>query len=163
MPTHSADLVLPYTPQQVFDLVSDIESYPKFLRHVASAKIVRRQDNHLWVDQVVQFAMLRPRFSTQAELTPPSGIHVVCSDSPFGSFDEHWHFSANPSGGTLVRCRTSFEFRSTVMRLTLNPVLGEVLKSTMQSFRLRARQLYGAGLTARSEYDKGSQGLSGQR
>ncbi len=145
MPTHSAELALPYSPRQVFDLVADIESYPKFIGHVASARIVRRQDNHLWVDQVVQFAMLRPRFRTEADLVPPSEIRVVCKDSPLGSFDERWQFSAGASGGTLLRCRTSFEFRSVVTRVALNPVLGQVLTSTMQAFRLRARQLYGAG------------------
>jgi coenzyme Q-binding protein COQ10 len=155
MPAHSAELDLPYSPQQVFDLVADIESYPKFLRHVASARIVRRQDNHLWVEQVVQFAMLRPRFRTEADLVPPSEIHVVCKDSPFGSFDERWSFSATSQGGTHLRCRTSFEFRSMVMRVALNAALGEILAATMQAFRLRARQLYGvgapSGLTARRE------------
>jgi coenzyme Q-binding protein COQ10 len=155
MPTHSAELDLPYTQRQVFDLVADIESYPKFLGHVASARIVRREGNHLWVDQVVQFAMLRPTFRTEADLVSPTEIHVVCKDSPLGSFDERWQFVASASGGTHLRCRTSFEFRSVVTRVALNPVLGQVLTSTMRAFRLRARQLYGvgapAGLVARKE------------
>ena len=155
MPTHSAELDLPYTPQQVFDLVADIESYPKFLRHVASARIVRRDGNHLWVDQVVQFAMLRPKFRTEAELVPASEIHVVCKDSPLGSFDECWQFSGGASGGTHVRCRTSFEFRSVVTRVALNPVLGQILATTMQAFRLRARQLYGVGAAGGSVARKG--------
>ena len=102
MPTHAAAAELPYTPQQVFDRVSDIENYPKFLRHVVSARIRRRDGNRLWVDQVVQVKALRLRFSTIALLNPPLGIHVVCGDSLFGTFDEKWDFAAAPAGGERI-------------------------------------------------------------
>nr|WP_294517297.1 type II toxin-antitoxin system RatA family toxin [uncultured Rhodopila sp.] len=144
MPTYFAHADLPYVPQQVFDLVADIESYPKFLRHVAAARIRRRNVNTLWVDQVVRFAMLRLRFSTRAVLEPPSRIHVVCNDSVFGTFDETWRFAGGPSGGTRLECHATYELRSGLIRMAMGPALSDLLSTSVKAFQARARQIYGA-------------------
>jgi coenzyme Q-binding protein COQ10 len=143
MPVHVAQADLPYAPQQVFDLVADIENYPKFLRHVAAARIARRDGNTLWVDQVVRFKMLRLKFSTKAVLDPPWRIHIVCDESAFGTFDDEWSFTDGPASGTHLRCRTEFQFRSSLLRVAMDATLGEVLKATVLAFQSRARQLYG--------------------
>lgn len=144
MPTYFAQADLPYTPQQVFDLVADIESYPKFLRHVAAARIRRRSGSTLWVDQVVRFALLRLRFSTRAVLEPASRIHVVCNDSMFGTFDETWSFAGIPSGGTRLECQATYELRSSLLRTALSAALAGLLGTTVKAFETRARLLYGA-------------------
>jgi coenzyme Q-binding protein COQ10 len=144
MPTYFAEAELPYSPQQVFDLVADIESYPKFLHHVAAARIRRRKDNTLWVDQVVRFAVLRLKFSTRAVLEPPSRIHVVCDDSMFGKFDETWSFAETPAGGTRLGCHATYELRSGLVRLALGDALHDVLDATVKAFEVRARLLYAA-------------------
>jgi coenzyme Q-binding protein COQ10 len=143
MPTYFAHADLPYSPQQVFDLVADIESYPKFLRHVAAARIRRRNGSTLLVDQVVRFAMLRLRFSTRAVLEPPSRIHVVCNDSMFGTFDETWSFSPGPSGGTRLECHATYELRSGLIRMVLGPALADLLSTSVKAFQARATQIYG--------------------
>jgi coenzyme Q-binding protein COQ10 len=144
MPAYFAQAELPYSPQQVFDLVADIESYPKFLHHVAAARIRRRNGNTLWVDQVVRFAMLRLRFATRAVLEPVSRIHVVCDDTLFGAFDETWTFAAGPGGGTRLGCHATYELRSGLVRLALGNALQDVLGTTVKGFEARARRLYDA-------------------
>ncbi len=144
MPTYFAHAELPYPPQQVFDLVADIESYPKFLHHVAAARISRRDGSTLWVDQVVRFAMLRLRFSTRAVLEPPSRIQVVCNDSLFGTFDETWRFASGASGGTRLECQATYELRSGLIRVALGPALSDLLSTSVKAFQARARQIYGA-------------------
>jgi coenzyme Q-binding protein COQ10 len=145
MPTYFVEAELPYAPQQVFDLVADIESYPKFLHHVAAARIRRRNGSTLWVDQVVRVAVLRLRFSTRAVLEPPFRIHVVCDDSMFGKFDETWSFTGIPSGGTRLGCNAKYELRPGLIRLVLGEALHDVLDATVKAFEARARQLYAAG------------------
>jgi len=141
--TYFKQVDLPYSPQQVFDLVADIESYPRFLPHVASARIRRRRGNNLWVDQLVRVKMLRLRFSTLAVLEPCSRIRVVCSDSPFGYFIEQWTFAAGPCGGTRLRCRAEFDFGPSLVSRMLAAAIGEVLNATVKGFESRAIQLYG--------------------
>ncbi len=144
MPTYFARADLPYAPQQVFDLVADIESYPKFLHHVAAARISRRNGSTLWVDQVVRFGVLRLRFSTRAVLEPPSSIHVLCNDSIFGMFDETWRFADGPSGGTRLECHATYALRSALIQRALSPALSDLLGTTVKAFEVRAGQLYGA-------------------
>ncbi len=143
MRTYCKQVDLPYSPQQVFDLVADIESYPRFLPHCASARIRRRIGNNLSVDQLVMVKMLPLRFSTEAVLEPWSRIRVVCSDSPFGAFSQHWTFAAGPRGGTRLGCRAEFDFGSGPVSLMLAAAIGEVLNDTVKGFESRAMQLYG--------------------
>jgi len=143
MATYDAQVDLPYPPRQVFDLVADIESYPQFLRHLASAHIRRRKDDTLWVDQVVRFGILRLKFSTRAVLEPPTRLRVVCHDSLFGTFDQAWRFTPTASGGTCLGCHATYEVRSALLRLGLGAAPPEMLATTVKGFEARARQIYG--------------------
>ena len=144
MGSHYAQLDLPYPPQQVYDLVADFETYPKFLPHVAYARILRRQDSTLFCEQVFRIGPMRFRFRTQTQVDPPHSIHVVCTDSPFGSFDDRWTFAPNTAHGTHVTCRTDYRVHGGPLRLIIDKVLDEVFSSTIHAFERRARILYGA-------------------
>ncbi len=143
MGTHHAQLDLPYTPQQVYDLVVDFESYPKFLHHVMDARILRRQDNTLFCEQVFRIGPMRFQFKTQTQIDPPKSIHVTCPDRPFGSFDDLWTFAAQAGGGTHVTCRTVYRLRGGPLQKLIDKVFAEVSTSTIQAFERRARRLYG--------------------
>ena len=148
MPTYCKQVDLPYSPRQVFDLVADVERYPLFLPHVASARIARREGNRLWVDQVVRVKLLRLSFSTQALLEPPSRISVVCETSPLGRFSEQWSFAEGPRGGTRLACRTDFELRTGFLRRFSGAMLADLLQATVTAFERRARQLYGTAASS---------------
>jgi coenzyme Q-binding protein COQ10 len=143
MPTFFEQIDLPYSPQQVFDLVADIESYPIFLPHLAFARIKRRKGDILWVDQQVRVKLIRLNFSTRAVLNPPTNIQVSCNDSPFGTFSDEWTFLETSSGGTRLQCHSQFEFKSGLLRSVLGLALGEILRTTVRAFERRARQIYG--------------------
>jgi coenzyme Q-binding protein COQ10 len=148
MQTYFKQVDLPYSAQQVFDLVADIESYPRFLPHVASARIRQRSGNNLWVEQLVRVRVLRLRFSTKAVLEPWSQIRVVCSDSPFGTFSERWSFTASPRGGTRLLCHAEFELGPAFLSRMLLGVMSEALNATVKAFEVRATQLYGHAAAA---------------
>lgn len=166
MPSHLAQMDLPYTAEQVFDLVADFESYPQFLPHVLHAHILRRRDDTLFCEQVFRVGPMKFHFHTQTQLDRPRSIHVVCADSPFGTFDDRWHFDARSNGGTHVTCRTVYHVKAGPLRVLVDKVLDEIFSSTMHAFERQARRLYSAhagaahapGLTACSEKDSGSHG-----
>jgi coenzyme Q-binding protein COQ10 len=149
----SVHLDLPYTPRQIYDLVADIERYPSFLAHIASARITRRDGAVLMVDQVFRFRMLRFRFTTRAVLEPPGvadgggispgSIVVENRDARLGSFIQSWGFADAPKGGTRLSCRTEFGTTSRLLRLAMGAVTDELMAVTMRAFHQRARQLYG--------------------
>jgi coenzyme Q-binding protein COQ10 len=144
MARHAQQVDLPYTPTQVYDLVADIESYPQFLPHVASARIRARHGNTWLVEQQFRFKMLRLPFNTRAVLIRPESINVVCADSPFGTFTEHWSFAPIETGGTRLRSETDFAFRNGLLRATLSEAFETLQGVTLQAFHERARALYGA-------------------
>jgi coenzyme Q-binding protein COQ10 len=142
MTTHTDQLDLPYSPRQVFDLVADIESYPLFLPHIASAHIRERRGNEWDVDQVVRLKMLRLAFSTHALLEPPKHIRIVCNDSNLASFTEDWAFAEGPNGGTRLSCTTQFHTRSGLLNRIVDIAFADVHRTTMHAFAARARVLY---------------------
>lgn len=145
MPSHTEQVDLPYSPRQVFDLVADIESYPRFLPSVISARIRRRNGDMLWVDQRVRFALFRVSIATRAVLQAPIRIHIVCQDNPLVRFKQIWTFADNLAGGTRLRSSTEYEFRAKLMRLALDATFKDLQRATMDAFATRARLLYGEG------------------
>ena len=74
MPTHAEQRVLPYTPEQLFALVADIEHYPEFLPWCIGARIRERQANLVVADLIIGFKVFRERFTSRVALDPPRNI-----------------------------------------------------------------------------------------
>ena len=155
MPTLCDQRDLPYSPQQLFDLVADVERYPEFLPHVMAVRICRHTGNCLTVDQVFRVKMLRFRFMTEAFLQPPNHLHVHCADGPFGTFAQDWRFTANPAGGSILNCDTTYDIRSVLLRTTLEGAFGTLTHATLHAFSLRAAQLYGTSSVSAPQLTKG--------
>jgi coenzyme Q-binding protein COQ10 len=140
---------LPYSPQQLFDLVADVEKYPEFVPWLMAARIRRRDGNTVWVDLEVGTNMLRKRFATRAVLHPPSHIEISSEDALFQRYDQCWAFQQATDGGTDVEFATNFAFRSRLLQLTMNAFLQEAAEAMVNAFKYRARGVYGRSVAAR--------------
>ena len=115
MPTHSETRVLPYTAQQMYDLVADVGSYPKFLPWTAAARIRSRTDNGqggvvMEADLVISFKVFRERFGSHVTLWPEAmKIDTRYLDGPFKHMVSNWAFRDRPEG--RVRGRVLCGFR----------------------------------------------------
>ena len=74
MPTHAEERVLPYTPEQLFALVADVERYPEFLPWCVGARIKKRQPDLIVADLIIGFRMFRERFTSRVSLDRPERI-----------------------------------------------------------------------------------------
>ncbi len=92
MPTHAEQRVLPYTPEQLFALVADIERYPEFLPWCIGARIKERQPNLVVADLIIGFKVFRERFTSRVVLDPPRKIDVTYAEGPFRYLNNHWTF-----------------------------------------------------------------------
>ena len=93
MPTHAEQRVLPYTPEQMFDLVADVERYPEFLPWCVGARIRKREADEVVADLMIGFKMFRERFTSSVTLDRPGQrIDVAYADGPFRYLNNHWHF-----------------------------------------------------------------------
>lgn len=145
MPTHAEKRRLPYTPQQMYRLVADIESYPQFLPWCVAARIRRREGDVLFADLMIGFKLVRERFTSKVTLDEAATrIHVQYTDGPFHYLNNHWIFQ--PDGdGCEVDFFVDFEFRSKTLQKIMGVLFNEAVKRMVQAFETRADQLYGRG------------------
>ena len=143
MPTHAEKKKLPYSPEQLFDLVADIERYPEFLPWCVGARIRERNGNLILGDLLIGYKMLRERFTSRVELTRPDRIDVSYSEGPFKYLNNHWLFLRQDDGGTVIDFYVDFEFRSKMLQKVMELFFTEAVKRMVAAFEVRAHQLYG--------------------
>src|SRR5258707_592167 len=144
MPTHAEQRVLPYTQEQLFDLVAAVERYPEFLPWCVGARIRERTDKLLVADLLIGFRMVRERFTSRVVLSPYDRIDVAYSEGPFRYLTNHWVFLPQPDGGCVIDFFVDFEFRSRLLQKVIEMLFNEAVKRMVSAFETRARQLYGA-------------------
>jgi len=143
VPTHAEQRVVPYTPEQMFDLVAGVERYPEFLPWCLASRVRSRQDNTITADLVIGFKMIRERYTSRVVLDRPRRIDVEYLEGPLKRLANHWSFLPHESGGTLVDFYVDFEFRSRVLQSLIGVLFHEALRRLVAAFEARARQLYG--------------------
>ena len=147
MPTHSETRTLPYTAQQMYDLVADVKAYPKFLPWCAASRVrsVTPQGDHsvMLADLVISFKVFRERFGSRAELHPgEKRIELDYLDGPFKYMKSQWRF-ADVDGGCEVSFFVDFEFRNAVLQKLIGVVFNEAMHRIVAAFEKRAEELYG--------------------
>jgi coenzyme Q-binding protein COQ10 len=144
MPIHAEHRRLPYTPEQLFDLVADVERYPEFLPWCLAARVRQRQGNTITADLLIGFRMVRERFTSRVVLDRPGRIDVSYSEGPFRYLNNHWDFIRQPDGSCLIDFYVDFEFRSRLLQKIIEVLFHEAVKRMVGAFEARARRLYGA-------------------
>ena len=145
MPTHAEKRYLPYTPDQLFELVADVERYPEFLPWCVAARIRKREGDVFFADLVIGFKMIRERYTSKVALDRPGNrIDVHYTEGPFHHLDNHWIFRPAEDGGTNIDFFVDFEFRSKLLQKVIGALFNEAVRLMVASFEKRARQLYGA-------------------
>jgi coenzyme Q-binding protein COQ10 len=147
MPTHSEMKILPYTPQQMYDLVADVAKYPEFLPWCAAARIRSRREQGeveiMEADLVISFKVFRERFGSRVTLYPKEmRIDTEYLDGPFRYLESNWRFHA-ADGGTEVEFFVDFEFRNKVLQGVIGLVFYDAMQRVVRAFERRAHELYG--------------------
>ena len=144
MPTHAEHRLLPYTPEQLFDLVADVERYPEFLPWCLGARVRERTSDTITADLLIGFRLVRERFTSRVVLNRPQRIDVSYTEGPFRYLNNHWEFIPKPGGACLIDFYVDFEFRSRMLQKIIEVLFNEAVKRMVGAFEARARQLYGA-------------------
>ncbi|MEJ6398225.1 type II toxin-antitoxin system RatA family toxin [Yoonia sp. 208BN28-4] len=147
MPAHSETKRLPYTAQQMYDLVADVSSYPKFLPWTAAARIRSTEDqgDHtvMLADLVVSFKVFREKFGSRVVLWPDDmKIDTAYIDGPFKHLESTWRFR-DVDGGCEVAFAVDFEFKNRLLQGAAGLFFNEAMTRIVRSFEKRAAELYG--------------------
>ncbi|MGJ5620828.1 type II toxin-antitoxin system RatA family toxin [Sulfitobacter sp. MF3-043] len=146
MPTHSETKPLPYTAQQMYDLVADVGRYPEFLPWTAAARIRSNEDrgDHrvMDADLVISFKVFRERFTSRVVLWPETKkIHTEYLNGPFKHMLSNWTFE-DTDGGCNVHFDVDFEFRNAILQKIIGVVFNEAMTRVVRAFESRAADLY---------------------
>jgi len=144
MPTFAEERHLPYSQQQLFDLVADVERYPEFLPWCTACRIIKRENQLIEADLLVGFKMLRERFTSRVTLNAPNSIQVQYLDGPFRYLNNHWIFKPTENG-CVIDFFIDFEFRSRLFQRLIGPLFTEAVRRMVSAFDNRALALYGPG------------------
>ncbi len=150
MTTHSETRILPYSADQMYILIADIESYPQFLPWCSGCRIRSRRDAGLSevvdADMIVSFKVFREKFGSRVTLSPkPRKIDVEYLDGPFKYLINNWSFVPIDDESCEVSFFVDFEFKSIVLQKLIGLVFHEAMQRVVRAFEARAEQLYGAG------------------
>lgn len=135
---------LPYTPEQMFDLVADVASYPRFLPWVSAARVRTNSPTEMIADLVVGFGGLKERFTSRVRKERPGCLTVDYVDGPLKSLRNDWTFTADGAGGCEIGFEVTFAFRSRILETVAGQVFERALRRMIGAFEERARVLYGS-------------------
>jgi len=147
MPTHAEKRVLPYAPDQIYDLVADVARYPEFLPWTAGARIRSRKPldggrEEVLADLVISFKVFRERFGSRVVLDPAARrIDTEYLDGPFRYLRSYWVIRPHPEG-CEVEFFVDFEFRNPVLQKLIGVVFDQAMQRVVAAFEARAAELY---------------------
>ncbi|WP_028464892.1 type II toxin-antitoxin system RatA family toxin [Nisaea denitrificans] len=143
MPTHAEQRVVPFTPEQLYDLIADIQRYPEFLPWCVGARIRKRDGSRIVADLVIGYKLIRERFTSTVTLSPEQNrIDVEYTDGPFKYLNNHWVFEPHPEG-CMIDFYVDFEFRSKMLQKIIEVFFNEAVRRMVGAFEARAHELYG--------------------
>jgi len=143
MPRHSETKHLPYTPEQLFDLVADVASYDKFLPWVVAVRVRSSSPTETVADLVVGFNAFKERFTSRVVKDRPRRICVDYVEGPLKYLHNEWTFDPAPGGGTEVHFSVDFAFRSRIFEALAGQMFDRALRRMTNAFEQRAAVLYG--------------------
>jgi coenzyme Q-binding protein COQ10 len=143
MPKHSEQQILPYTPEQLFDLVVDIEKYPEFLPWCRAARVIERKEGECTAELVIAFKHLTENYVSRVVLDRPHRIEATLLSGPFTHLTNRWTFTPQPDGATQVDFFVDFAFRSRMLEMLIGGFFTRATEKMGAAFKTRAEALYG--------------------
>lgn len=144
MPTHAEKRRLPYSAEQLYALVADVERYPEFLPWCQSCRIIKREDEGrlLIADLTIGYKLFSETFRSRVTLNPYSEIRVEYNSGPLRALNNHWQFIAHDDGTCTIDFYVDFEFKNAFFQQMMGVFFNEIVRRMVQAFEERARELY---------------------
>ena len=140
--------MLPYTPNQLFALVGDVDAYPEFVPWITSMRTWNARSHAAGVNSVdaeagVGFAFLKERFGTRVRRDAQNRqIDVTLLSGPFKKLENRWRFLDAGHNCTRVEFDIDFAFKSRLLEALLTANFAQAVEKLMTCFEARAKSLY---------------------
>jgi ribosome-associated toxin RatA of RatAB toxin-antitoxin module len=135
-------VLVPYSAEQMFDLVAKVEDYQKFLPWCGGSEVRNRTDQGMEASVVIQFAGLRQRFTTRNTHDYPRSIDLALVDGPFSDLKGRWEFQKLAEDACKVIFTLEYSFSSRTVEAIIGPVFNRIASSFIDAFTKRADEVY---------------------
>jgi coenzyme Q-binding protein COQ10 len=147
MPKFETRRLVKHSPDQMFDLVADVESYPQFLPLCEALSVRTRKERDgkelLLADMTVGYKAIRETFTTQVLLIRAENrIEVKYIDGPFRYLDNRWTFEPTADGGCSVHFFIDYEFKSRILGALMGSMFDRAFRLFAEAFEKRADKVY---------------------
>ncbi len=143
MPSHTETRILPYSAEQLFELVMDIEKYPEFLPWCLAARINTKKKADIEADVIVGYKMFREKFSSRVHFTRPKEIEVEYMQGPMRHLHNKWTFKDMKAGQCRVEFEVDFSMKSRMFETLVDQFFHRAFIKMVNAFEARALALYG--------------------
>ncbi|MGH8657292.1 MAG: type II toxin-antitoxin system RatA family toxin [Gammaproteobacteria bacterium] len=143
MPRFTRSAIVPYSAGQMYDLVNDVESYPKFLPWCASVHLFYQDASQLKASISLAKGGIKQSFITLNRLTPPHRIDLELVEGPFTRLSGVWQFEPLGESACKISLDMEFEFKSGLLGMAFRKVFAGVADSLVDAFCRRAQECYG--------------------
>lgn len=146
MPRHFIEHTLPYRTDDLFALVRDIESYPRFLPWCHGARVIEHVSEHIILaDLLIRFKGIHGKFTSRVLLDPQANeINVELAQGPFKHLYQGWKFFMLGNGdSTRVEFDIDFSLRVKVLEKVMDMVFNSACDKMMAAFEDEAKRRYG--------------------
>jgi coenzyme Q-binding protein COQ10 len=143
MPGIHEVVALPYSAEQMFDLVADVGRYEEFLPWVVATRVKSDSASEMVADMLVGFKSLREKFTSKVVKERPYRIEVHYLDGPMKDLDNRWLFRPMTDGGCEIDFCVDFTFRNAVFEALAGQYFDRAFRKMVTAFEDRAHALYG--------------------
>ncbi|MHA7840770.1 MAG: type II toxin-antitoxin system RatA family toxin [Gammaproteobacteria bacterium] len=137
------EAVVPFTAQQMYELVNDVASYPSFLPYCQGSTVLKQSDNEVHASLTLAKGVFSKSFTTCNRLQPGKMIEVVLVDGPFRHLEGFWRFQDKVEGGSEIKLDLEFELAGGFLNKAFEPVFAQVANKLVDAFHHRAKDVYG--------------------
>ncbi|WP_116472445.1 SRPBCC family protein [Zobellella maritima] len=144
MPSITRSALVMFSAKQMYDLVNDVDAYPKFLPGCVASRVLSESENSITAALEVAKAGIRKTFTTRNRLEQDSKIHMELVDGPFKSLTGGWTFTPLDVDACKVELKLHFEFTSRLVEMAFGGIFKELTNAMVHAFSERAREVYGS-------------------
>ncbi len=138
----SKSAIVPYSCEQMYQLVNQVDDYPKFLNWCSSACILNQTDAQITASVSINKSAFNQTFTTINTLTSNQRIDMQLKDGPFKHLSGAWIFTALSDNACKVELELQFSFSSKVIDVTISPIFTSIANSQLEAFITRAKAVY---------------------
>lgn len=143
MDTIDRSALVPYTPDEMFALVVDVDSYPEFLPWCSGAETLARLEDGVEARIDFMVSGVKKSFTTRNRHIDHAVIEMHLLDGPFSELEGRWEFAPLGTAGCKISLHMNYDFSSRMVRLVTAPVFGQIANSLVDAFQQRAAAVYG--------------------